>query len=141
MRRSVIALLGVLVLLVFTMNGCADFAFNPIGRWHFTEQRVYVDNQLTETVPAETHQYVDLVFQKSGTGYIDSGMREHLAFTYEYTDTEVTVTRTNAKDAAPPTVYRVSDDGHTLACVISEYDERNEKGIQQHYRLETVFVR
>ena len=55
MKKFTIALLsGVLAVLLFTLSGCADFAFNPIGRWTLTERRVYIGDRLDETMPNDT---------------------------------------------------------------------------------------
>lgn len=142
MKKFTIALLsGVLAVLLFTLSGCADFAFNPIGRWTLTERRVYIGDRLDETKPNESYRQTALVFKKSGTGYIDGGNSVHIDFTYEYTDNEVTIRLNKNDENVPPTVYHLSDDGKALVVVLDEFDEPDDKGITQHGRLESVFVR
>ena len=72
MKRKTIALLFLMITLLCGMTGCADFAFNPIGRWDFIEQRMYIDDVLQEDDADNPVIHTSLVFQKSGTGYIDA---------------------------------------------------------------------
>lgn len=141
MRKKFFALTALLLLVIMSMGGCADFAFNPIGRWTFVEQRLYTDGTLTDTLPPEQGHTVSLVFKKSGNGYIDSGTKDTMSFTYEYTDKDVTVTRTQKQDITKPSVYQVTDNGQKLIYVVDEAELTDEQGNSVHYRVENVFTR
>ena len=43
---SITAALCVGIMSALSMGGCSDFAFNPIGKWKLTGDRVYMDNKL-----------------------------------------------------------------------------------------------
>lgn len=141
MKKNAFALAGLLIVVLLSLSGCADFAFNPIGRWTYTEERTYIDDVLTASIPADKGFDTALVFTKSGTGYIDTGASDHLPFTYEYTDTTVTITRTSMNNVTSPSVFQVRDNGHELVSVIQEYDSQDEHGQTRHCRVETVFKR
>ena len=140
MKKIVIILSGLLTI-ALVLGGCSDFAFNPVGRWTFSEQRIYTDDVLTDTLPPDSGFSVALVFQKSGTGYIDSGTKTTMPFTYDYTDSTVTITRSDPDSQFKPSVYQVLNNGKELVSVMEEYEQNNEKGQVQHCRLVTVFTR
>lgn len=107
---SVTAALCVGVLSAVSMGGCSDFAFNPIGKWKLTGDRIYMDDKLySEEKPGYLYMdagegkepipiYMgDLIytFTKSGTGVItvvndvNGTSFDTQDFTYEYDEKEV----------------------------------------------------
>ena len=142
---------GALILTVMIMaaivclGGCADFAFNPIGTWHYAEHNYYLDNELPRQETPETEsmmKHVSLVFGKSGTGYVDSGTKDHLGFTYDYTDKQVSVTMDAAANIANSSkntvVYTVSEDGKTMVRS-NEQSVTTKEGKQVLYREEYIY--
>ena len=145
MKIKRIAPVGLLLLLavIISMSGCADFAFHPIGRWEYiNEQRVYVDGKLVDTEKEEgffSGFSVTLVFQKSGTGYVDSGIKEKQRFNYEFDDKQITITYEDTKRYPEPITYNVIDNGKELTVVADEYDYQESNGKMAHCRIESVF--
>lgn len=144
MKRIIAITAAVIAAVLLTMSGCSDFAFNPIGRWEAVEMRTYEDGKMIETADQKELGGAGrsaLVFKKSGTGYIDSGTRNNLEFTYDYNDSEITVTRSvNGLDPVV-TKYKVTDNGSTLTVTLSEFEDLNSNGIKSSYREEMVFKR
>lgn len=144
MKKIITIMAAVIAAVLLTMSGCSDFAFNPIGRWEAAEMRTYENGKLSDTKDADDmggSVKTALVFKKSGTGYIDSGTRSKLDFTYDYNDSEVTVTRSvNGLDPVV-TVYSVTDNGSTLTVTLSEYEDLNGSGIKSSFREEMIFRR
>ncbi len=142
MKKSIILLISILTLLLFTVSGCSDFEFNPIGTWNSSEQRLYADGELMDTTSLENGTQVSLVFKKSGTGYIDAGTDNKHGFTYTYDSKEVSITRTDtpADPRDGHAVYQVENGGSSLLSV-QEFDTENENGKTVHCRYEVVFKR
>ncbi len=88
-------LIGILaVMLALSAGGCAEFGFNPTGYWQFSEENTYVDNDLKGAIhAADDKRYADIfmVFEKSGTGYLNAGGTKMEQFTYSYDSKTVTV--------------------------------------------------
>lgn len=144
MKRTITFFAVLMAAVLLTLSGCSDFSFNPIGRWKADVLKIYEDGKLIETRDTKElgiQDQLELVFKKSGTGYIDSGTKNNLDFTYDYTDSEVTLNR-HAKDAEPVvTVYKVTDNGNTLSVTLAEYEDLNKNGIKSTYREEMIFKR
>ena len=136
MKRKTIALLFLMITLLCGMTGCADFAFNPIGRWDFIEQRMYIDDVLQEDDADNPVIHTSLVFQKSGTGYIDA-YTGHIKtrFSYEYSYTNVTIT---PYDRDHSVLYHFSEENKELTTVLEE-GQFNNNGKNSRYRIESVF--
>lgn len=143
MKKGAIILSLLVTALIFIMSGCSDFSFNPIGRWEAKEQRLYENDKITDTMKFNDNsaRIPALVFKKSGTGYIDSGTKNTLGFTYEYNDNEVTITRSAAGNDPVTTVYQVRDNGTSLVVTLNEYDAEEASGKTTHVREEIVFMR
>ena len=136
-----------ILLMICCLSGCGDFAFNPIGTWHYAEHNYYADEELFQHDTPENEtmmKNVSLVFQKSGTGYVDSGTDDHLGFTYEYNDKEITMTMDSAlnkQDGKKTAVtYLVSDDGKTIMRVM-EQTIKSKDGKEIPYREEFIYQR
>ncbi len=137
MKRKTIALLFLMITLLCGMTGCADFAFNPIGRWEYIEQRVYVDNVLQKEDADAPVIHTALVFQKSGTGRLDVGDKHlNTHFTYDYDDNDVTITFDNN---STPVVYHLSENKNEMTAVLDEGEIQNNNGKNSRYRVETIF--
>lgn len=136
MKKKTILVLASLFILALTLSGCADFSFNPIGRWRIAEERYFENDVLISTREIKESDYggqTALVFKKTGTGYIDSGAKNKLEFTYEYTDSSVSI-KLNEAGA----VYEVGDNGSELIATIEDYDD-NSSGKVVHCKRKTVF--
>ena len=144
MKRKLVASLMILFVFVLALGGCSDFAFNPIGRWNVAEERLYADGELEYTKDVKDFEFggqTALVFKKTGTGYIDSGAKEKLNFTYEYTDKNITINLA-AHQAIPETtvVYETAENGSEIIATTQEFDdEKNGKKI--HYKKQVIFRR
>ena len=144
MKKTIAIIAAVIAAVLLTLSGCSDFAFNPVGRWEAVEMKIYEDGKLSETKSIDelgSSVQAALVFKKSGTGYIDSGTRNKLDFTYDYNDSEVKVSRSANGSDPVETVYTVSDNGSALSVTVSEYEATNSKGTESTYREEIIFKR
>ena len=94
MKKLISAVAVTVVVLALCFSGCSDFGFNPIGRWNLTEDRIYYGDKLDTVITHKDDPMMKnlaLVFEKSGTGYRDSGTKNKTGFTYDYDDSKVTV--------------------------------------------------
>ena len=134
------------------ISGCSDFAFNPIGRWSFVEDIYYSNDKPYSKVTSEDDPAMKnfaVVFEKSGTGYIDSGTKTPIRFTYEYNEKEITMTITdrrnqnNGSDISTNTElkYIVSDDKQTIKSVTKNEKRKDEKGNEVDFHEERIFKR
>ncbi len=147
MKKILISIL--LVALTMTslfLSGCSDFNFNPTGRWNFSEDLLYINDELAEKTTAENDirmNNVSIVFEKSGTGYIDSHTKSKIKFTYEYNNNEVTVIMPDKSDNPNKPdnrriKYMVSDDWKTLSRIDTQ-TITDENGKKITYREEFVY--
>lgn len=137
-RMIALCMSVVLMIALICMGGCADFAFNPIGTWHYTEHSFYLDNKLLEQETLENTPLmkdISLVFGKSGTGYVDTGTKDKINFTYEYDDKEVSVDLSPNSSSPKSNVvkYGVSDDRSELIRVF-EQEVKDEQGKTVMYK-------
>lgn len=110
------------VMSILTLGGCSDFGFNPIGRWKFVLDELYIENSLADSLDIEkesddsviSNMYI--VFEKSGTGYFDNNGIKSQYFTYEYTQDTITMTfePTAYQPESFTTSYKVIDDGKKI---------------------------
>ena len=144
MKKKLILLFVLVCAVLLSLCGCSDFAFNPVGRWEARKEILYADGTVQYSGDLAEGQYgvlPALVFKKTGTGYIDSGTKTTLEFTYEYTDDKVTIERAQTgTDQTVSVEYEVKDNGSSLVAVIEEYDGE-ENGKTVHYRRDIVFNR
>ncbi|MBQ9460877.1 MAG: hypothetical protein IJU51_03020 [Clostridia bacterium] len=144
MKKKIAFSFIALLVFVLTLAGCSDFAFNPVGKWHVAEERLYADSVLSYTKDVKDFEYggqTTLVFKKTGTGYIDSGARDKINFTYEYDDKTVTINiEKHGNIEAGTVVYDVADNGNEIVATIQEYEE--ESGTNKvNYKKQTIFRR
>ena len=142
MKKKIAFSFIILLVFVLTLGGCADFSFNPVGRWNVYEERLYADGVLEYTKNVKDFEYgaqTALVFKKTGTGYIDSGAKEKMNFTYEYTDKNVTINvEPHGNVGASTAVYDVGENGTEIIATTQEYDD--DSGAKKiHYKKQIIF--
>ena len=84
-----------LIFTVLSVGGCSDFGFNPTGHWAFVSDNLYANDELIDSANPENIFMlgkVTMVFEKSGTGYIDVDGFKSDFFRYSYDDKTITVT-------------------------------------------------
>lgn len=137
MKRIAAALLSAaLMITVLCFSGCDDFAFNPIGRWDYVEHSYYVDDKLTDQeTPDNTALMKDiaLIFGKSGTGYVETGTKDKIDYTYKYESNTVTLTMPGSVTVD----YSVSDDQKELRRT-NEQSVRTSDG--KEVKIKEIFV-
>ena len=136
--------LSIVILFVFTLalSGCAAFAFNPIGRWNVAEERFYEDDVLKYTKDVKDFEFggqTALVFKKTGTGYIDSGTKNNIPYTYEYTDDKVTISL-EYSGSSSTAAYDVGENGTILIATTEDYNDTT-GGKNVHCKKQTIFRR
>lgn len=134
-KRVAIVGLIITVMTALLISGCSDFGFNPIGRWKLTENRLYVGETLKDKLTPDKDprmNNVSIVFEKSGTGYVDSGSENKTNFTYDYGDDVITIYYPNKQkglEGQPDeikVVYSVSKDQKTIMLTQYYTDGREE---------------
>lgn len=85
----------VTIITILSVGGCSDFGFNPTGYWEFVSDDLYADEKLIDSADFNNVSLLEniiMVFEKSGTGYIDiQGLKTDF-FRYKYDDKTITVT-------------------------------------------------
>lgn len=149
-KTLIITILSITALILsMLLTGCSDFAFNPTGQWHFSEDLLYIDDELAQKITPEDDvrmNNVTLVFEKSGTGYIDSSTKNKVHFTYEYNGNEITIKMPNNNADNKNTgnendvliKYTVSDDQKTISRVDTQ-NITDENGKKITYREEFIY--
>ena len=114
-----IILFFIIAVISVSMCGCSDFGFNPTGQWKFVSDNVYDDKgSLIDSALAEDNDVLNdmlMVFEKSGTGYVQvSGIRSD-EFTYSYDNNSVTLTYLpNEYHDKIITQFKPSNDGKNI---------------------------
>lgn len=150
--RKIISICIVLTicLTAICISGCSDFAFNPIGRWNFIEDVYYSNDKPYSKVTNKddpSMKNVAIVFEKSGTGYIDSGTKTPIRFTYEYDEKEIKINITDSRNqnntlsSNNTIVYTVSDDKQTIKFATKNEKRTDENGNSVDFHEERVFKR
>ena len=108
---------------ILSVGGCSDFGFNPTGHWQFESDNVYSEGKLIDSATPENIPMladIIMVFEKSGTGYIESLGDKTEIFKYSYDNEKVNITylpNENHKDEIK-VEFDISDDGSKLYRVI-----------------------
>ncbi len=140
-----ICLMAVAVMLLLAMSGCSDFGYNPTGYWVFTSDDLYENDKMIDSVTGEDNDFMArmfLIFEKSGTGYMDAaGLKTNL-FTYTYEGDTVTLTflpnEYNPEEVVSE--FRFSQDGKKLIRTkITQEPDSN--GDMATYREEYIYSR
>lgn len=150
--RKIISVCVVLTICLISIciSGCSDFAFNPIGRWSFVENVYYSDDKLYSKVTDKddpSMKNVAIVFGKSGTGYIDSGTKTPIRFTYDYDEKEIRISINDSRNnnsglsVNNDIVYIVSDDKQTIKLAAKNQKVVDENGNSVDFREERIFKR
>ena len=137
MKKFILVLLS--VMMIVSLCSCSDFGFNPTGHWKFVSDTLYADGKEISATRAEDNPILDhmiIIFEKSGTGYIDAYGEKTEFFTYSYDNDGVKVTYLPDEHHKEITVeFKLSKDGKTLRRI--EYTKQD--GIE--YREENIFKR
>ena len=80
-----------------------------------------------------------LVFKKTGTGYIDSGTKNNIPYTYEYTDDKVTISL-EYSGSSSTAAYDVGENGTILIATTEDYNDTT-GGKNVHCKKQTIFRR
>ncbi len=142
MKKIISVLTAALLLTVLCMSGCSDFGFNPIGDWHYVEEKTFKNDQLTNTTPAGLNPFdknVVLHFGKSGTGTIGN-TKTAQTFTYEYDSNSVTISGQGRMGNNFCIVYEVRENGNALVRVENS-DVIDADGKTVKTRTEAIFRR
>ena len=89
-----IFLILTIILTVLSVVGCSDFGFNPTGHWAFVSDNLYANNELIDSATPDNVPMlgkITMVFEKSGTGYIDVDGFKSDFFRYSYDDKTITI--------------------------------------------------
>ena len=112
--------------LVCSMSGCSDFGFNPTGQWQFVSDTLYADGTVADIARAEDNSVLSdmkIIFEKSGTGHLDSVGVKVDDFTYSYDDESITITfLVNDYHGEIVAEFKISDDGQTIVRLRELYD-------------------
>lgn len=137
MKKFVLILMC--AVMVIFLCGCSDFGFNPTGHWKFVSDTLYADGKEISATRAEDNAILDhmiVIFEKSGTGYIDAYGEKTEFFTYSYDSDSIRVTYLPDGHHGEVTVeFKPSKDGKTIRRI--SYIKEN--GVE--YREENVYER
>lgn len=124
MKKIIAITVSVLLLASLMMSGCSDFTFNPIGKWAMTDDILYSNGKEIQHTTADDMIYKDflIIFEKSGTGYINVNGTKTNTFTYEYTDNDVSV---KFDRTGSVTKYTVSEDKKKIIKTDKDSDDES----------------
>jgi len=137
MKKLILVLIS--AMMVIFLCSCSDFGFNPTGHWKFVSDTLYANGKEISVARAEDNEILDhiiIIFEKSGTGYIDSYGEKTDFFTYSYDNDGVKVIYLSDGHHGEITVeFKPSKDGKTIRRI----EQRKENGVE--YREENIFKR
>lgn len=137
MKKFILVLLS--VMMIVSLCSCSDFGFNPTGHWKFVSDTLYADGKEISATRAEDNPILDhmiIIFEKSGTGYIDAYGEKTEFFTYSYDNKKISVTYLPNEHHKEITVeFEPSKDGKTLKRIAYS----KEKGVE--YKEENIYKR
>ena len=126
--------------LVCSMSGCSDFGFNPTGQWQFVSDTLYADGTVADIARAEDNSVLSdmkIIFEKSGTGHLDSVGVKVDDFTYSYDDESITITfLANDYHGEIVAEFKISDDGQTI--VRTENSTENNISYTEEYLYKRI---
>lgn len=143
MKKIVLFLIA--AVMVISMSGCSDFGYNPTGHWVFTSDDLYENDKMIDSVTGEDNEFMSrmfLIFEKSGTGYMDAAGLKTNFFRYTYEGDTVTLTflPNEYNDEEVVSEFRFSQDGKKLIRT-KLTEEPDADGNMATYREEYVYSR
>ena len=137
-----IFLILAIIFTVLSAGGCSDFGFNPTGHWQFESDNLYANNELIDSATPENVFMlgkITMVFEKSGTGYIDVAGIKSDFFRYSYDDKTITITYLPDEHHSDEVTvkFNVSQVDSTIYRTTTE-DQKDSDGNSIHY--EEIFT-
>ena len=136
MKKLILVLIS--AVMIISVCSCSDFGFNPTGHWKFVSDTLYADGKEVDVTLAEENNILDnivIIFEKSGTGYINVYGEKTEFFTYSYDENIKVTYLPNGYHQEITVEFKPSKDGKT----ISRIESYKENGVE--YREDNVYKR